>query len=562
MANAAGEPAISQKPTRVRYGVLGFACALSMVTYLDRVCISSGQSAIIRELHLESEADLKWVFTAFALAYALFEVPSGWLGDVFGPRNVLIRIVLWWSAFTALTGTIGMEVGGYVLGGVGTLVVVRFLFGMGEAGAYPNITRALHNWFPYRERGLAQGAVWMSGRLMGGLTPIIWTLLVAGVTYTISLKYGETTELRSGESVTLQNDETVQLRSGKTISLEKGKPTTLADGATITADTADSGVRIAEPITRPVLDWRATFWVFGLLGVGWCFLFALWFRNRPEEKRGVNAAELALIRTSAAESKAAHAAIPWKRLLASRNLWLLCLMYFCQAYGWYFYITYLPRFMEQQHVVAETSLLGAVYKGGPLWLGAVGCLMGGYLTDWFIRRTGNRRLGRSLFGMAGHALTGLCFLALYLIGSPDPESRPDPFWFFLVISLAGFFTDLTMGPAWATCQDIGKRYAAIVAGCMNMIGNLGGAVATWVSGFVLQQFLDAYASGLAAHLNVGVGQIAKLPEAEKNAVLMYGYQLNFLIYAAIYVVGVICWSQIDATKPIAPEEEEHLPLAA
>src|SRR5206468_365970 len=94
-----------QQPTRVRYGVLGFACALSMITYLDRVCFGTVASNIQSEFGL-SESDKGWLFTAFALSYAIFEVPSGWLGDRFGARKTLICIVLWWSVFTALTGSI------------------------------------------------------------------------------------------------------------------------------------------------------------------------------------------------------------------------------------------------------------------------------------------------------------------------------------------------------------------------------------------------------------------------------------------------------------------------
>ncbi len=157
----AERPLASQTPSRVRYKVLALCCTLAMITYLDRACFGASGSLMVRDLHLASIANLRWAFAAFTLAYALFEVPSGWLGDVFGPRKVLIRIVLWWSLFTALTGVIGLSLGGYVLGGLGLLVLVRFLFGMGEAGAFPNITRALHNWFPYHQRGLAQGTVWM-----------------------------------------------------------------------------------------------------------------------------------------------------------------------------------------------------------------------------------------------------------------------------------------------------------------------------------------------------------------------------------------------------------------
>ena len=205
MASASLETS-PQSATRVRYVVLGFGCTLSMITYLDRVCMASAAKPFVEELGLSSVADLKWVFAAFSLAYALFEVPSGWLGDVFGPRSVLIRIILWWSAFTALTGLVGLSVGGGMIGSfaVGRLIVtplamliaVRFLFGIGEAGAYPNVTRALHNWFPVGERGFAQGAVWMCGRLMGGLTPLVWMGLMAGSSGSDSRRANRLTEAR------------------------------------------------------------------------------------------------------------------------------------------------------------------------------------------------------------------------------------------------------------------------------------------------------------------------------------------------------------------------------
>ncbi len=460
----------SGAPTRVRYVVLVFAAALAVITYLDRVCLSCGQTHVIEDLGLTSEADLKYVFAAFALAYSLFEVPSSWLGDVFGPRSVLIRIVLWWSFCTAAIGVIGLRVGNYVLGefsvagvvipAVWTLTAIQFLFGMGESGAFPNITRALHNWFPFQERGRAQGMVWMSARLMGGLTPLVWAVLVEGAGFL----------------------------NGK-----------------------------------PILDWRSAFWAFGALGIVWCTFFSLWFRNRPEEKSSVNAAELELINQSAAESQAGHAQVPWGRLVSSGNLWTLCIMYFCQSYGWWFYITYLPKYLEARYDVGASSTLGAIYKGGPLWMGAIGCLLGGYLTDWYIRRTGNRRLGRRVCGAFGHGMCAICLLLCPL--------APTAFWFFLAIAFAGFSADLTMGSSWASCQDIGRRHAAIVAGSMNMIGNFAGVIAACVTGYILD-FAEA----------AGVGKL-------------YGYRLNFLVFAAMYVVGVVCWLRFDSTKPVFPEDE-------
>jgi MFS family permease len=122
------------------------------------------------------------IFGAFAIGYGLFEVPGGWMGDVWGARRVLARIVLWWSIFTALTGMIfpSARWPGYAFV---AMLTVRFLFGCGEAGAYPNISRVVGAWFPYRERGLAQGAVWMCARLGGAIAPVIigsLTVVVGG----------------------------------------------------------------------------------------------------------------------------------------------------------------------------------------------------------------------------------------------------------------------------------------------------------------------------------------------------------------------------------------------
>src|SRR5262249_18458400 len=160
----------------------------------------------------------------FALAYAIFEVPSGWLGDVFGPRRTLIRIVLWWSAFTALTGAIyPSETWPWLA--FAAMLAVRFLFGMGEAGAYPNLARAFHSWLPFGERAFVEGAVWMAGRFAGGITPLIVLALIS----------------------------------------ESRDPVT---GATET-------------------HWRHMFWIFGSMGVLWCMLFWWWFCDRPEQKASV-----------------------------------------------------------------------------------------------------------------------------------------------------------------------------------------------------------------------------------------------------------------------------------
>ena len=154
--------------TRVRGRVLAFAFLLAVVTYLDRICISAAAPFIMDDLHL-TVLQMSVVFSAFTLAYSLFEIPSGWLGDVKGPRRVLTRIVLWWSAFTMLTGAAQ---------GLRSLVVIRFLFGAGEAGAFPNIARSFSRWFPVRERGRANGVMFLGSRIGGMLSAPIALVLV------------------------------------------------------------------------------------------------------------------------------------------------------------------------------------------------------------------------------------------------------------------------------------------------------------------------------------------------------------------------------------------------
>jgi MFS family permease len=511
-----------QRPTRVRYGVLGFACALSMITYLDRVCFATVAPYIEKEFDL-SEQGMGWLFFAFAFAYAMFEVPSGWMGDMFGPRRTLIRIVLWWSLFTALTGVV-YPIPAWPWLAFAAMFLVRFLFGMGEAGAYPNIARSFHNWFPFEERGFAQGTVWMAGRFAGGMSAFaVLALMVHTMT---------------------------------------------SDG-------------------KPVVLWRHSFWVFGGLGVVWCIAFWWWFRDRPEQHPRVNPAELALIRGGAfasskhsesrsdsaktvdkstaittgavpetgvqqrplADSAAAragamttepipqtkmdvftaeeemlahegesHANVPWARLISNVNLWLLCLMYFCASYGWYFNITWLPKYLNSTYGVSKEThgfWTMSLLSGAPLLLGSLACLFGGLLTDAFIRRTGDRKWGRRLFGALGHGICALCYFAS--LGASSP-------WLFvLAIALAAFWNDLTMGAAWASCIDIGGRYSGIVSGCMNTVGNLGGAAAGITTGLVLNRFES------------------------------HGWTANFLIFGGVYVIAMLLWLRFDATKPIVRE---------
>jgi MFS family permease len=490
----------AEKPTNVRYGVLGFACALATITYLDRVCFGTVASNIQTEFGL-TESEKGWLFTAFAFAYAMFEVPTGWLGDKYGARKTLIRIVLWWSLFTVLTGCVWkfsyqfgyVEMPSFLADWIDPipltfsslvlLMIIRFLFGVGEAGAYPNIARAFHNWFPFQERGFAKGTVWMASRFAGGMTAFI----------VYALMY-----------------------------------------ETVTPDGKQE-------------HWRHIFYIFGGLGIVWCILWWWWYRDNPAAKAGVNAAEIELIQRGVQQHHD-KLVVPWGKLLRSTNLWLLCVMYFCGAYGWYINITYFTGYLKNPLGIEKGTekwtaqfWVAGLMAGLPLLVGSVSCLIGGVLTDVFIKQTGNRKWGRRLFGILGHGVCASCyFVAIFYMKSP---------WtFVLLIAFAAFWNDLTMGAAWASCLDIGKRYSGIVAGCMNTVGNLGGALAGILTGKILDWHTGSLTRGPEGAI---VGFVEQIPfEAAKNQ----GWTVNIFLYGMAYLLAVVCWFWFDATKPIAPEE--------
>jgi ACS family glucarate transporter-like MFS transporter len=156
------------RPSAIRYRVVGLTVLLAMVTYLDRACIGKLAPEIMRDLGL-SLAQMGAVFSAFSLAYAMFEIPTAWWADRQGTRSVLTRIVLWWSAFTMATaGAVNHA----------SLLATRFLFGAGEAGAWPCVARTYSRWVPKKELGTMKGIFFAGAYLSGGLTPPLVVLMM------------------------------------------------------------------------------------------------------------------------------------------------------------------------------------------------------------------------------------------------------------------------------------------------------------------------------------------------------------------------------------------------
>jgi sugar phosphate permease len=144
-----------------RWYVLLLISLMYLITYLDRVNISTAAPVIAKEFNFD-KITMGVIFSAFVWSYALFQIPGGWLGDQFGPRRVLTAIVSYWSVMTALTS--------FATGWV-SFTAIRFLFGAGEGGAFPAATRSMQLWFPRQERGLVQGVSHSASRVGAAIAP-------------------------------------------------------------------------------------------------------------------------------------------------------------------------------------------------------------------------------------------------------------------------------------------------------------------------------------------------------------------------------------------------------
>jgi MFS family permease len=350
MLQAATPTNPGEKSTHVRFTVLVFLCVLSFLTYYDRQCLVRAQPDMERSLGL-SDGQMGIILGAFWFAYALFEIPSGWMGDRIGARLTLTRIVLAWSLFTALTG---------VATGFYSLLVYRLLFGAGEAGAYPNMARIQSRWLPKIERARAGGLLWMCARWGAAFAPLLFGSITRGV-----------------ESLQ------ANLAGSPMMSWLAGVP-----------------------------SWRIGFILSGLLGAAWCLVFFPWFRDEPAQKKSVNAAELHHIRAHRGEIEATHHmdAAMWRKLFTSPSLWAIGIYYFCGSFAWSFFVSWMPRYMKDVHGVefARSEWSSA----WPLLFGGIACLVGGVLSDELVRRTGWRRLGRAVFPMTGCFIAAAAMLGI------------------------------------------------------------------------------------------------------------------------------------------------------
>jgi sugar phosphate permease len=157
------------RATRVRHVVLGLTVIAYMITYMDRQILAVARPVIRDELGI-SLVMMGWITFGFRMAYALFQIPGGWMGDKIGARRALSLVVTWWSAFTCLTAVAWSAI---------SMLTIQVFFGLGEAGAFPIATRSLSRWMRPTERGFAQGVTHAGSRLGAALTPPIVVLIIA-----------------------------------------------------------------------------------------------------------------------------------------------------------------------------------------------------------------------------------------------------------------------------------------------------------------------------------------------------------------------------------------------
>jgi MFS transporter, ACS family, glucarate transporter len=412
--------------TKYRNRVLGLLSLLLVITYLDRVCISVAGPRMQEALHI-GPVGWGWVTGVFTLSYAAFEIPSGTLGDRIGPRRVLTRIVLWWSAFTSLTGMVT----GYF-----PLLLTRFLFGVGEAGAYPNASVAVARWFPVRERGRAVGIILMAAQLGGAFAPLL--------VVPIQIHYG----------------------------------------------------------------WRASFYVFGILGVAWSAIWYWWFRDSPAERTGVSPAELDETRHVIAK---AHHGLPWKTALRSGNLWAIMSVALCYVYTFYFFQSWFHTYLVKARGYNEHDLL---LSSVPFLVAAAANFCGGLASNAVVKRLG-LKWGRSSIGAVGLSIAALCTVAVMFT-----QQRLGAMILLSVVYGGITFQQPIM---FAVCLDIGGEYAGAVVGVMNTASQIGSLISSVAFGYLVDR------TG--------------------------SYNVPFIPMAALLAIGAWLWLKVDASKPLIPRTQ-------
>jgi nitrate/nitrite transporter NarK len=222
---------------------------------------------------------------------------------------------------------------------------------------------------------------------------------------------------------------------------------------------------------------------------------------------GLNAAELKMIECDRPAATASDLRLPWREMLASPSVWGLCLMYGFVGFAGNFITNFLNVYLrDHRHLPDDTT---ALLAGLPLAAGVVSSFSGGVVSDWLIHRLGSRRWGRRMVGLASLGLAGVATICTPWV--------TEVWQLAIVLAAWMFFNDAMMGPAWASCADIGERNAGALSGAMNMTGAFFGAAGMTLAGWWLK----------SGH-----------------------YQILFTVFALSYTLAALCWFAVDVARPL------------
>jgi MFS family permease len=400
----------------MRYHLLTFLCAATVIAYLQRSAIGVPSKIIGKELSIGPE-EMGQVWLAWYLGYALFQLPAGWLADRIGSKAALIGFAVWWSLMTALTGAATGFTGLLVLWGV---------MGVAQAGIFVCAAKAIGYTFERTEQAFASGALaccmaggaalsqWLTGQLLGDFT------------------------------------------------------------------------------------WQEILVVYAVPGVVWAVAFAL-LVPRPDPP-------------AASTPKPSGEPVQWSRLLTDRHMILLCAQQFQRAAAAALFFTWFPRFLQETKGLTEEE--AGAYAAWPLLAGMVGGLVGGTLSDWVLRRTGNTRLSRQ--GLA-FLLTSLCAgvsLAAYYAETAVGV--------VLLVSIVGLLMYAAGVNGYATAMAMGGKRVAPVFATMNMCGNIGAGVFPFAVG------------QLVGHTG--------------------NWNLTLLLFAGLFGGSALCWLGLNPKGTLFDEE--------
>ena len=396
----------------------------SFNTYMDRACIASAADFIIKDLSISKEM-LGLILGIFAVGYALFQVPSGWIADHLGARKALTIVVSFWSIFTALTGAARNAI---------QMLFLRFMFGAGEAGAFPGATQAFFRWLPVKERGLAHGINFSGSRLGAAFSLFLMPFLISGCSWVIDL-WG----------------------------------------------------LLEEPIyfNWSGIGWRWTFAVNGLIGIIWAAVWLVWFRDNPKDNKKINKAELDYIEQGRVSDFTTTIRASFAEVFTSLNMSLAMLQYFASNVTFFISLTWLPSYIRNQWPDDPNAIY---YSAVPLVFAAFANWIAGSMV------TGLFKMGYHVGSRRATAIIGFSLGVIGLILATQTKNldflatdKAQLYWFVFCFGLATFGVDMTLSPSWAFCNDIGGINSGAISGSMNMVGNIGAALSAIIFPLLLNE---------------------------------------------------------------------------